>query len=236
MATKEDIIGFLQEDKIKNINMINFIESYPIHYMERFKDSVVVKGKSDENWVYLSSSSEEELKTLLMRCEEDEFFVITEDWMLPLILENREIDWKLSCMKLVFPDDKELPKCKHDIRKLKPKDAEYIFRGSKYKEYTSIEYITHRIENGVALGIYEGEKLIAWLMTHDDGAIGFLNVLPEYRKKGYGYDLTISMIENLRSINEISFVHIEEDNYKSMNLALKTGFVKAGKIHWIKRK
>lgn len=236
MFTKEDIISLLQEDKIKNINMINFIENYRIHYMERFKDSVVVKGKSDENWVYLSSSSKDELKTLLERCKEDEFFVAIEDWMIPLILENREMDWKLSCMKLVFPENKELPQCKYDIKKLKPEDAEYIFHNSKYKDYTSIPYITSRIENGVAIGIYEGDKLIAWLMTHDDGAIGFLNVLPEYRKKGYAYDLTISMIKDLRSLKEISFVHIEEDNYKSMNLALKTGFVKTGKIHWIKRK
>lgn len=236
MCTKEAILSFLQKDKIKNINMINFIKNYPIHYVERFKESILVKGKSDEDWVYLSSSSEEELKTLLERCEEDEFFVVTDDWMLPLILENREMDWKLSCMKLVFPQDREIPQSKYKIKKLKVEDAEYILRNSKYREYTSIEYITYRIENGVALGIYEGDHLIAWLMTHDDGAMGFLNVLPEHRKKGYGHDLTISMIKDLRSLKEISFVHIEEDNYKSMNLALKTGFVKAGKVHWLKTK
>ncbi|WP_432405952.1 GNAT family N-acetyltransferase [Wukongibacter sp. M2B1] len=236
MFTQKDIINYLKKDKIKNINMINFIENYPIHYIERFKDSVVAKGKSDETWVYLSSSSQEELKILLERCKEDKFFVVTEDWMLPIVLEDKEMEWRLSCMKLVFPENKELPQWKYDIKKLKSRDAEYIFHNSKYKDYTSIEYITYRIENGVALGIYEGEKIIAWLMTHDDGAMGFLNVLPEYRKKGYGYDLTISMISNLRRFNELPFVHIEEDNYKSMSLALKAGFVRVGKIHWIKIK
>jgi len=236
MLKKENIMGFLQKNAVKNINMINFIENNPVHYIERFGDSVIIKGKSDENWVYISSSSEEELETLLKKCDEDKFFVITEDWMLPFILKNKEVEWKLSCMKLIFPEEKQLPECRYEISELKTADAEYIFYNSKYKEYTSIEYITYRIEHGAALGIYDGDKLVAWLMTHDDGAIGFLNVLPEYRKRGYGYELTIRMIDELRKLKKIPFVHIEEDNYKSMNLALKTGFIKDRKIHWIKIK
>lgn len=236
MLTTENVIEFLERNKLKNINMINFIENNPIYYMERFKDSLMIKGKSDENWVYISSSSEEELESLLRKCEEDKFFVVTEDWMMPFILKNKEVEWKLSCVKLIFPEEKKLPECRHEIDQLKISEVEYIFHNSKYKDYTSIEYITSRIKNGTALGIYDEDKLVAWLMTHDDGAIGFLNVLPEYRKRGYGYELTIKMINQLRKLKKIPFVHIEEDNYKSMNLALKTGFIKDKEIHWIKIK
>lgn len=234
MFSKNDIIDFLRIDRIRNINIINFIENNSIHYIKRIGDSVIVKGRSDEDWVYISSPSEADLKLLLKECERDEFFVIIDDWMLPYIINNREIEWKLSCVKLVFPEDIKLLNFRYKIRDLIVDDAEYIFKNSKYKDYTSIQYIIDRIERGIALGIYDEEKLTAWIMTHDDGAIGFLNVLPEYRKKGYGYDLTIAIIDRLRSIEKIPFVHIEEDNYKSMSLALKSGFVKYGNIHWIK--
>lgn len=236
MFSEKDIIHFLKKNIIKNVNVINFIENNPIYYMERYKDSVMVKGKSDENWVYISSSSSRELKELLKKCEEDKSFFVTEDWMLPYIIENKEIIQKLSCMKLIFPEDIDTPKSKEDIRQLEEDESEYIYNNSKYKDYTDIEYIKNRITNGLALGIYDGEILVAWIMTHDDGAIGFLNVLPEYRKRGYGYELTINIIDRLRKMKKVSFVHIEEDNHKSMNLALKTGFIKDRLIHWIKRK
>lgn len=236
MISKKSIIDFLHKDRIKNINIINFIENNSIHYIKRIGDSVIVKGRSDEDWVYISSLSEEESKLLLEECKSDEFFVIIDDWLLPYIIENREIEWKLSCVKLVFPENIRLSTCKYKISDLIADDAEYVFENSKYKDYTSIQYIIDRIERGIALGIYDEENLAAWIMTHDDGAIGFLNVLPEYRKKGYGHDLTIGIINRLRSLKKIPFVHIEEDNYKSMNLALKAGFVKYGNIHWMKRR
>lgn len=236
MFLKKDILDFLHKDRIKNINIINFIENNPIHYMEKVGDSVIVKGRSDEDWVYISSSSEKELKTLLEKCKEDDFFVVMDDWILPFMINDSEIEWKLSCIKLIFPEDIQLSDCKYEIRELTADDAQYIYHNSKYKDYTSTQYITDRIQKGIALGIYDEEKLAAWIMTHDDGAIGFLNVIPEYRKRGYGYGLTIGIIDRLRKLNKIPFVHIEEDNYKSMSLALKTGFTKDRNIHWIKRK
>ena len=61
----------------------------------------------------LYRDSKEELKTLLEKCREDRFFAAVEDWMLPFIIENEEIEWKLSCMKLIFPEDKKLPSCQY---------------------------------------------------------------------------------------------------------------------------
>lgn len=123
-------------------------------------------------------------------------------------------------------------KKKLEIRNLKIEDATYIYNNYDYQEFTSIEYISERIENGIGLGIYKDNKLVAWIITHDDGAIGFLNVLKEYRRKGYGMELTVAMIKKLRELGEVPFVHIEMDNKKSMNLALQIGFTKDRIVNW----
>lgn len=39
-----------------------------------------------------------------------------------------------------------------------------------------------------------------------------------------------------RNTWELPFVHIEEDNIQSMNLALKSGFKKYGRVFWVKLK
>lgn len=226
----------LLKDKLRNINMINFMKNYPIFSIDTEGQSVMVRGRSDNDWVYISSQSEEEFLKLTKRLNEnDQNFAIIEDWMMPHIIENRSTEWILSCMKLYLPDDAVLTENKIDTVKLSTDDAEYVFEKYDYREFTSIEYIKERIENGIALGIYEDGILAGWIITHDDGAMGFLNVLPRYRKSGYGFELTLSLVKKLRAIGEIPFVHIEEDNEKSMNLAKKTGFILDRRIHWFKR-
>ncbi|WP_298839621.1 GNAT family N-acetyltransferase [Clostridium sp.] len=51
-------------------------------------------------------------------------------------------------------------------------------------------------------------------------------VLPDYRRRGYAQDVLIDLIKKVRDENEIPFVHIEEENEKSMRLAVKLGFEK----------
>jgi 8-oxo-dGTP diphosphatase len=234
---KNKVLGQLEKDKTRNINIINFIKSYPVHTLETAGESVLVRGKSDEDWVYISSKCAEEFHKLINGLDEDDkCFAILEDWMLPEITGNREIRSRLTSIKFVFEEGTPHPSVKSTVTDLSAKDAPYIFENSKYKEYISIDYIEERIKNGVALGIHEDGKLVAWAVTHDDGAIGFLNVLEEYRRKGYGTDVTAAMIKRLLELGEVPFVHIEENNIKSTNLAVKAGFRKDRRIHWIKLK
>ncbi|WP_371723378.1 GNAT family N-acetyltransferase [Isachenkonia alkalipeptolytica] len=82
--------------------------------------------------------------------------------------------------------------------------------------------------------MYEKEKPVARMLTHDDGAMGFFHVLPEHCWKGYAWELSIAMMKKLREQGEIPFVHIQEDNQGSMSLSRKIGFVKERLIQWVK--
>lgn len=230
----KNALKILNKDRIRNVNLINFMKEYPIDSIHIEGNSVLVKGRSDQHWIYISSESEKEMNVLLKNLEEEErFFAIIEDWMLPMIVKDHKVVWKLSCLKLYFPSEISLPKNKFKILKIASSNAEYIYRNSNYQQYTSPEYIAERINKGIGLGIYEEGTLVAWILTHDDGAIGFLNVLMDYRGKGYAYELTIAMIKSLRSRGDIPFVHIEEDNRESMSLSTKMGFKKDRLVHWL---
>ena len=60
--SREKIIAFLQQDVIKNMNMLYFMENNPVHHLERIGDSVILRGQSDQRWVYISSPNEQELQ------------------------------------------------------------------------------------------------------------------------------------------------------------------------------
>ena len=70
-------------------------------------------------------------------------------------------------------------------------------------------------------------------ITQDDGAIGFLHVLPEYRLRGYARDIIIDLSKKVRKQGKLPFAHIEEKNEKSMKLVVSLGFKKDRVVNWI---
>jgi len=225
-------LSILEKDNLRNSNIINFIDNNKINDIAIVDNSVLVRGVSDKEWVYISSSDKEELKTLCKNNGNDKNFGVIENWMIPIVIKENKIKWRLIAIKLYLPDDVFIDKPKYNAVPLLLDDIDFIFKNSTYKDYLTRDYISDRIKKGVSAGIYKSGKLIAWAITHDDGAMGFLNVLEEYRRKGYALAVSYSMINQLRVKKKIPFVHIEESNIKSMNLTLKMGFLKDRIINW----
>lgn len=233
MNQQNKIIEFLKKDEINNINIINFIENYPISYIERVGDSVVAKGTSDKDWIYISSKSKEELEFIKSKLKHsDKNFAVIEEWMIPILTKGAKIKWKLSTMKLILLNKIHISEPKNNMTDLTIDDAEFIYKSSDYKDFLSIQYVTERITNGKSSCIRYMGKPIAWGMTQDDGAIGFLHVLLEYRGKRYARDVIMDLIKKIRAENKISFGHIEEENEKSMKLATSLGFKKDKVVSW----
>jgi 8-oxo-dGTP diphosphatase len=229
----KEIVESLKKDKLRNINLINFIENNPINSIERIENSLLIRGKSDRTWVYIKCSSEDELVILKGRLKrQDKYFAAIEDWMLPVLLKDKELLWDLSLIQFYLPDEIRLSKPAHKTTALLEKDAKIVYDNSEYRNYISIRYIKDRIRRGISRGLYENDKLVAWGLTQDDGGLGFLHVLSEVRRKRYGLSVMLSLIEEVRQAGKIPFAYIEKDNVKSINLVFKLGFIKHKNIHW----
>ena len=225
-------LSILEKEKLRNVNIINFLENNDINDIQIVNNSILVRGKSDREWVYISSTDKKELKILCRNNSSDKNFGVIENWMIPIIIKENKIKWRLTAIKLYLPEHVHIYKPKYNAVPLSLDDIDFIFKNSAYKDYLTRDYIHDRIKRGVSAGIYKSGKLIAWAITHDDGAMGFLNVLEGYRRKGYAMAVSYSMINQLRKKKKIPFVHIEESNIKSMNLTLKMGFLKDRIINW----
>lgn len=232
----ETIVSFLKQDEIKNMNMLYFMENNPVHSLDRIGDSVVLRGDSDHRWIYISTPDKRELNKVLSTLTiNDRFFAVIEDWMLPLLTAGKTVLWQMSTLKLILPDHVTFRWNPNSaITPLSIDDAPYVFEHSLYQGVTSPDYIRYRIRNGPSVSIRESGKLVAWAMTHDDSALGLLHVLEDYRRRGYAYELTACLIHRLREQGKIPFAHIEETNLKSMSLAIKSGFQKDRRVHWLK--
>jgi len=233
LKSLEKVIKSLEKNKFKNVNILNFIENNTIISAEIFGDSVLIRGISDRDWVYISSSDEDELRKLISNLtEQDKNFGAIEEWMLPTMMDGKELAWELPTIQFYLPNDVEITKPEIETTSLAPEDAISIYENSEYKDFINIEYIESQIQNDISVGIYENEKLVAWGLIQDDGAMGFLHVLDDYRRKKYGLQVTLALIEKVRQAGKLPFACIVQDNIKSINLVKKLGFVEDKNKYW----
>ena len=231
----QDLIHILSANRTKNISLINFIRQYGIDSVDRIGDSLMVRGFSDRSWVFFSSANQVEFNELTQKLIPDDLnFASLEDWMLPSILKHGELQWKLSCYMFYCPEEFVLNKNTiHHVVPVVENEAYYIFKHYEYSQFAKLDYIKERLRNGPAFGIYHQDQLAAFILTHDDGAIGFLTVLPQCRGKGLAKDLIRVMTWKLRENGDLPFVQIEEENYQSINLVRQFGYLYEKKIHWV---
>lgn len=171
---------------------------------------------------------------MLERSSGNTYFASVEDWMIPIITEKRNVEWVLSTMRYYLPDDVEVPENKKEVVPLTRDHIGFIISQSSYKQFLSLAYIEERISKSISAAIIKKDKLVAWGLTHDDGALGSLHVLDEYRKKGLGKEILLSLIHQNRKLGKISFAQVEEKNLKATNLIEQLGFVKDRRVSWVK--
>lgn len=235
MKDLDKLTEILNQDFLSNISTIGFIENNPITEIVEINNSYLIKGKSDVEWIYLVCKNEIELKALLEKSGGNNiYFASVEDRMIPVITEKRKAEWVLSTMRYYLPDDVKVTENKMEVIPLTTDHIGFIISQSNYKKFLTPAYLEERITKSISAAIFEKDKLVAWGLTHDDGALGSLHVLDEYRKKGYGKEILISLINQNRKLGKISFAQIEEKNTKAANLAEQIGFVKDRRVNWIK--
>lgn len=237
MDTIEASLKILGADVPKNIGLINFLKYNQILNVEIIENSVLARGISDRRWVYISCNNVKELSLIKNKLnKEDDNFASIDDWMFPILTEGKEIIWDLSMIQYYLPDDIRLPSSKFNTTQLTENDAHIVFSNSDYKQFISIEYVKVCIRKGISAGLYDNNKLVSWSITQDDGAIGFLHTLDEYRRKGFGYNITLSMIEQIRNSGGLPFANVLPTNKRSIDLLLKLGFKESKRIHWFQIK
>lgn len=229
----EKIVSLLKKDLYRNINVLNFIDCYPVTAAYTVGDSVVVKGISDQTWIFIYSNSKTELMEItagLDRC--DRCFAIIEEWMEPIIIGKRSTKWQMKTDKFILPDDVPIPDVAVDIVPLTTADAPMIVSHSHYQQFLTEGYICERIEKDVNGGIRIDGQLVAWAMTHDDGALGSLHVRDDYRRRGFGREVTLFLIHELRKLKRLPFAHVEPTNTRSLNMVRQMGFRLVNRVSW----
>jgi len=139
--------------------------------------------------------------------------------------------WYNHCYLYVLRPDRLVIDRTHRVSRLRPEDAPLIARAWPYGR--SPDRILRRIRSGPGYCIRRNEAPVAWGLTHDDGSMGFLHVVEQYRHQGMAKTLTTALAERLLRLGVQPFMYIITDNWASLRLTASMGFSRAGRFSWL---
>ena len=98
----------------------------------------------------------------------------------------------------------------------------------------TVKHMRERVRDGLMLGTFRDGQCMGFAGLHEEGAIGMLTVLPEYRRQGVATALMLELVQRLLDMDRVPYTHVRTSNAVSMALQEKLGFVRAEKpVIWL---
>ncbi|HTW91171.1 MAG TPA: GNAT family N-acetyltransferase [bacterium] len=138
--------------------------------------------------------------------------------------------WYNHCYQYALKPGRLVIDKTHRVSRLRPPDAQLIARAWPYGR--SAEHILSRIRKGPGYCIRRKGQPVAWGLMHDDGSMGFLHVVEQYRHHGMARTLTTALARNLLRRGIQPFMYIVTTNRPSLRLTASMGFSRAGRFSW----
>lgn len=194
-----------------------------------------------QNW----DTAEWKLLQEISKDERIECIAIHQREMVPFMEKYFHLKTDMECIQGAYTRREKLP-----VRGLYGPDGrgengfsirtlteEFIpFVAEHYSEIGSPEYVTERILHGAVYGAFYEEKIVGFIADHEEGSIGMLYVLPEYRKRHVAMALETYCMNLAVERGEIPYGQVVLGNEASIHLQEKMGICFAkGTIVWMGR-
>ncbi len=223
----------LEKDFIRNYCIMEMMKDAKKVDIDLINESVFIRLKDGQSFVMLSATNRQEGEALLKRNvrEDDRAFYTVDSW--PILFEGKKLHYRSECVQLYLPESVPVTDDEEGVIPLTEDMAPYIHERYNMKHILSEDYIRERIKTGPGYGIKDQGVLAGWVMTHEEGTMGLLTVLPEYRRKGYAQKINEALVRSLRAQGKPCLVHIVKGNTASLALSEKSGMVYSCDVEWV---
>lgn len=228
---KDRAITYLINNPLLHMGMIEPIRRNTVDILYAETDGVLIKEQKSNAYMVSVDNFEKGQKLInsIVKCD---LIVAHQKYMVDYILNKFGLTNKLECFQAVYMNKTKLDiKSELEIRQLKQNQIEVIL---EYYDKLSNNEIQTLLKNGDLFGGYKSGTLIGFIGNHLEGSIGILEILPQYRRLGYGAMLESYMVNQMLEKNLIPFTQIEISNKKSLALQNKLGFsISKDRLVWI---
>lgn len=156
-----------------------------------------------------------------------------------LLMKEFGLEKEVSCYNVLYKSKEKITVYNDDIDIIRLTDKYEEYVKSNYSSLDKMEkgYIRKRINEGEMYGAFIGSTLCGFIGSHEEGSIGILEVLPQFRKRGIALKLEAFAINLAIEQGRYPYGQVVQGNAPSLNLQNKLGLERAKeKTHWLVRK
>ncbi|HJA93353.1 MAG TPA: tRNA (guanosine(37)-N1)-methyltransferase TrmD [Candidatus Eisenbergiella merdipullorum] len=231
---RDRAVSYLSKDRLSHMDMLEVIKRGQADVVRAEETGVLLYDRPSGAWM-LSASDEDMGERLLSEIPrgKDELFAVHQSFLKESIARRFHRDRVSECMQAVYA--RKLPpacRARFGIRPLEAQDVDAVYEN--YHAVHSRDYLLERIEAGEMFGIDADGRLAAFAGMHDEGSMGMLEVLPEYRRMGMAEALEAYLITQQLEKGYVPFCQIFDGNEPSLCLQKKLGLkIASGRLYWI---
>jgi len=209
------------------IDMIDPLEIGIAEAVKVFDDGVLIHARTD-TWMWMSQNEKRgiEFAESLRNESSDCSFVVHDTNCLSASCEILHMRSGVPCYVAArFSSEKFNVKTDVEIKKLDHQYDNFVWKTyGLIKDWDGgLEYAKQSIDFGM-LGAFKDGECIGFIGTHSEGTMGMLEILPEFRRRGYGEALEESLVNMYIDQGRIPYCHIFETNEASLSLQRDMGF------------
>lgn len=229
---KDIAIEYLSRDRLYHIDMLETLYRGigELIYADERGAAVLNSGYT----YMISTQSEETLKKICAKLERPPVIEMHQAQLVPWLQAKYGYRHTMECLQCAYLSKERLDeKLTEGLSLHELTMAELGFVYKNYDHPSDERYLAERIKAGM-IGAFSGNELAGFVGTHDEGTMGILQVLPEFRRRGIAYSLEAAMINRQLELGYVPHAHIVTTNKASILLQKKLGLSVSDKtVTWL---
>lgn len=229
-------IEMLTKNFLLNVDMLECIRRGSVEILSASNEGVLLIDIPSK--IYMLSSNNNEISKNLISMLPNDFNIIAvhNKFSFDLLMKKNNFSETMICYNTVYTKNAPIP-FDNSVVEIKPLTLEY--KTSIINSYSKIDivddsYIENRLNSNVMLGAFIDNNLCGFIGSHEEGSIGMLEVLPEYKGKGIGSALQIAATNAALAQKRYPYGQVVETNVASAALQKKLGFeLSKDKVYWL---
>lgn len=215
-------LEYLQQKELLHIGMLQVLLRGTAEVYHQGEDGVFLRDTVSDAWMLSAEDTQTGIRWLREKEEAGYHLMqfcqreITDFAQLEYGLETR-----LECRQAVYRGQ-EIPTYSGRLTFREAGAQELEMIRANYDKLSDEELKKIREEGNLFAGYCE-ERFVGFIGSHLEGSMGLLEILPEFRRLGFGTELETFMIGHMMRKGLIPFCQIETWNQKSLGLQRKLG-------------
>lgn len=222
MGKREQALAYLERDPLRMMDMLEPVRRNMVEITACGEEGVLLYVPTAELYL-LAADSAEAARELCAGVEKMDLAATHSQETADFLREKYGIKNRDRCTQAVYLGKEPLPVPEGlEIRQLGEESFQVI--SENYTTVSDPKYIHQRLAAGVMHGAVENGELMGFIGIHDEGSVGLLKVLPDYRRRGVATALMAYMTNWCLERGWVPFSQIFEGNTASTELHKKMGW------------